>query len=149
MSASLTRAQQGGLLWSAMEKRFEDHGGPSLHSPHLVLAALYISVSESLNVTSKVTYINFWLLFNLIFPFIIVLLHSYIQHQRTMMAEAATPTKKKKGQCCWPGAAVKAMVCLFIVKVVVPLAGVVFMATYWIIGLYYLAPLVLNSIPRN
>ena len=107
----------------------------------MVLAALYISVSESLNVTSKVTYINFWLLFNLIFPFVIVLLHSYIQHQRTRVAEAASPIKKKKGRWCWPGAAAKAMVCLFVVKVIVPLAGVVFMATYWIIGLYYLTPL--------
>ena len=39
----------------------------------MVLSALYISVSGSLPATASVKYIEIWLLFNLIYPFLIIL----------------------------------------------------------------------------
>ena len=41
----------------------------------MVLSALYISVSNSLPTTSNIKYIDIWLLFSLIFPFVIILLN--------------------------------------------------------------------------
>ena len=41
----------------------------------MVLSALYISVSNSLPTTSSIKYIDIWLLFSLIFPFVIILLN--------------------------------------------------------------------------
>ena len=41
----------------------------------------------------KVTFINIWLLFNLLFPFTIVLLHSWIQYQRARMTKVGSPVK--------------------------------------------------------
>ena len=39
------------------------------------------------------TFINIWLLFNLLFPFTIVLLHSWIQYQRARMTKVGRPVK--------------------------------------------------------
>ena len=44
----------------------------------MVLSALYISVSNSLPATSDIKYVDIWLLFNLVFPFFIVLLNILI-----------------------------------------------------------------------
>ena len=41
----------------------------------MVLSALYISVNSSLPTTSSIKYIDIWLLFSLIFPFVIILLN--------------------------------------------------------------------------
>ena len=41
----------------------------------MVLAALYISVSTSLPATANIKYIDVWLLFSLIFPFLIILIN--------------------------------------------------------------------------
>ena len=41
----------------------------------MVLAALYICVSTSLPTTANIKYIDIWLLFSLIFPFIIILIN--------------------------------------------------------------------------
>ena len=41
----------------------------------MVLSALYISVSTSLPTTSSIKFIDIWLLFSLIFPFVIILLN--------------------------------------------------------------------------
>ena len=46
----------------------------------LVLVTLFISVSDSLPKTSYIKMIDFWLIFNLILPFIEVLLHTYIEY---------------------------------------------------------------------
>ena len=106
-----------------------------------------------LSSTLKVTFINIWLLFNLLFPFTIVLLHSFIQYQRSSMSKVGSPVKHKKvpGRIPWPDAHTKAVIGLFtvkvtfasfegelFVKVVVPLLGLLFMASYWIYGLLHL-----------
>ena len=105
----------------------------------------------------KVTFINIWLLFNLLFPFTIVLLHTFIQYQRARMSRVGSPVKQKKvGRIPWPDAHTKAVIgvftvkvtfaylmgncCreLFYVKVVVPLLGLLFMVSYWMYGLLHL-----------
>jgi hypothetical protein len=48
----------------------------------MVLAALYISVSSSLPTTAKIKYIDIWLLFSLIFPFIIILINIILYYAK-------------------------------------------------------------------
>ena len=45
----------------------------------LVLVTLFISVSDSLPKTSYIKMVDFWLVFNLILPFVEVLLHTYME----------------------------------------------------------------------
>ena len=45
----------------------------------LVLVTLFISVSDSLPKTSYIKMMDYWLIFNLILPFIEVLLHTYME----------------------------------------------------------------------
>ena len=51
----------------------------------MVLSALYISVSNSLPATAEIKYIDIWLLYSLIFPFIIILVNIslYYVHETT------------------------------------------------------------------
>ena len=44
----------------------------------MVLSALYISVSGSLPATASIKYIEIWLLFNLIYPFLIVIVQTFL-----------------------------------------------------------------------
>jgi len=53
----------------------------------LVLATMFVSVSESLPKTSYIKMIDVWLLFNLIIPFVEVLMHTYMDLQRDEEAE--------------------------------------------------------------
>merc|ERR1712106_1169117 len=46
----------------------------------LVLVTMFISVSNSLPMTSYVKMIDIWLLFNLVIPFVEVCLQTYIEH---------------------------------------------------------------------
>ena len=48
----------------------------------MVLAALYISVSTSLPTTANIKYIDIWLLFSLIFPFIIILINIMLYYAK-------------------------------------------------------------------
>ena len=48
----------------------------------LVLATMFISVSNNLPKTSYMKMVDVWLLFNLLLPFIIVLLHTYMDTLR-------------------------------------------------------------------
>ena len=45
----------------------------------LVLVTLFISVSDSLPKTSYIKMMDYWLIFNLILPFVEVLLHTYME----------------------------------------------------------------------
>merc|ERR1719356_1933619 len=48
----------------------------------LVLVALFVSVNESLPATSYVKMIDIWLIFNLIIPFILMIIHTYMDTLR-------------------------------------------------------------------
>ena len=54
----------------------------------LVLTTMFISVSNNLPTTAYVKRINIWLIFNLLLPFILVLLHTYMDSLRTESKEA-------------------------------------------------------------
>ena len=48
----------------------------------LVLTTMFINVSNNLPATSYMKMIDVWLLFNLILPFIVVLIHTYMDTLR-------------------------------------------------------------------
>jgi len=48
----------------------------------LVLTTMFLSISKSLPATSYVKMVDLWLIFNLSIPFILVLMHTYIDHIR-------------------------------------------------------------------
>ena len=48
----------------------------------LVLTTMFINVSNNLPKTSYMKMIDVWLLFNLLYPFIVVLLHTYMDPLR-------------------------------------------------------------------
>ena len=49
----------------------------------LVLMTMFISVSNNLPTTAYVKMIDIWLIFNLLMPFLLVLLHTYMDSLRT------------------------------------------------------------------
>ena len=59
----------------------------------LVLVTLFISVSDSLPRTSYVKLIDFWLIFNLLVPFIDILLHTVIDALRTYCSHDISSVK--------------------------------------------------------
>ena len=56
----------------------------------MVLSALYISVSNSLPATAEIKYIDIWLLYSLIFPFIIILINISLYYVRGTKIEATS-----------------------------------------------------------
>ena len=48
----------------------------------LVLTTMFINVSNNLPKTSYMKMVDVWLLFNLLYPFIVVLLHTYMDTLR-------------------------------------------------------------------
>ena len=48
----------------------------------LVLTTLFINVSNNLPKTSYMKMVDVWLLFNLLYPFIVVLIHTYMDTLR-------------------------------------------------------------------
>ena len=48
----------------------------------LVLVTMFINVSNNLPTTSYMKMVDVWLLFNLVLPFIVVLLHTYMDTLR-------------------------------------------------------------------
>ena len=48
----------------------------------LVLTTMFINVSNSLPKTSYMKMVDAWLLFNLLYPFIVVLIHTYMDTLR-------------------------------------------------------------------
>ena len=49
----------------------------------LVLTTMFISVSTNLPTTAYVKMVDIWLIFNLLIPFMLVLLHTYMDSLRT------------------------------------------------------------------
>ena len=60
----------------------------------MVLSSIYIAVSGSLPATSCVKYIEIWLLFSLIYPFLVVLINTFIHVQRNKVQPGINTTKK-------------------------------------------------------
>ena len=48
----------------------------------MVLASIYIAVSASLPATSSIKYVEIWILFSLIYPFLVVLIKTFIHVER-------------------------------------------------------------------
>ena len=65
----------------------------------LVLVTLFISVSDSLPRTSYVKLIDIWLIFNLLVPFIDVLLHTIIDALRTNCSNVGSDVKVRQRGC--------------------------------------------------
>ena len=53
----------------------------------LVLTTMFISVSNNLPTTAYVKMIGIWLIFNLLMPFVLVLLHTFMDSLRTEKSE--------------------------------------------------------------
>ena len=49
----------------------------------MVLSSIYIAVSGSLPATSNIKYVEIWLLFSLIYPFLVVLINTFIHVERS------------------------------------------------------------------
>ena len=59
----------------------------------MVISALYISISSSLPITTTIKMVDIWLLFSLVYPFLVVLINSYMHYLRIMDPETKTETK--------------------------------------------------------
>ena len=106
----------------------------------MVLSSLYISVAESLPGTAYVKYVEIWLLANLIYPFIIVILHTFIQANRSEEQNFESHKKHRKlKKINWTSGGIvqenKEEIALAIGKYVVPILAAIFVFVYWGIGL--------------
>ena len=54
----------------------------------LVLTTMFINVSNNLPTTAYIKMIDIWLIFNLLIPFLLVLLHTYMDSLRTEANDA-------------------------------------------------------------
>ena len=68
----------------------------------MVLSSIYIAVSGSLPATSKIKYVEIWLLFSLIYPFLVVLINTFIHVERTHATRITEIKKKPVGKKCSP-----------------------------------------------
>ena len=91
-------------------------------SSMMVLSALYISVSSSLPATASIKYVEIWLLFSFIYPFVIVLTQTFIQRNKV---GKITPEK-----------VTRVRVAEIIAMYLVPTCGVLFAIIYFWFGLY-------------
>ena len=105
----------------------------------MVLSALYISVSNSLPVTSSIKYVEIWLLFSLVYPFFVVSIQTWI-HTNKMenitndrVTPILTPTGHKWRQTI--NGVTKVMIGEIIAKYVIPGFGIIFTIFYFWIGL--------------
>ena len=56
----------------------------------MVISALYISITGSLPITTTIKMVDVWLLFSLVYPFLVVLINSYIHYLRIMKTKEET-----------------------------------------------------------
>ena len=105
----------------------------------MVLSALYISVSNSLPITSSIKYVEIWLLFSLAYPFFVVSIQIWIQKckMEKIANDKVTPvlslTENKWRQKI--NEATKVMIGEIIAKYVIPGFGIIFTIIYFCIGL--------------
>ena len=67
----------------------------------MVLSSIYIAVSGSLPATSSIKYVEIWLLFSLIYPFLVVLINTFIHVERNKATTGITTIKKIPGGKKW------------------------------------------------
>ena len=112
----------------------------------LVLTTMFLSISTNLPPTAYIKMIDVWLLFNLLKPFIDIIVNTYIENQRGKRAESSkkeawSAGKPKLGQevAKGPGQAPTVQQCRYFLRVVYPTFYVLFVVFFWIIGLikYY------------
>ena len=115
----------------------------------MVLSALYISVSTSLPGTAYVKYVEIWLLGSLIYPFVIVIIQTYVHVHRTgsgrmgkrarfirimindkPVDKTATADWSRETEC-----KNKANAAMYVGKLIVPLVATTLGLLYWVIGL--------------
>ena len=106
----------------------------------MVLSALYISVSNSLPITSSIKYVEIWLLFSLAYPFFVVSIQIWIQKckmEKITNNRLVTPvlslTENKWRQKI--NGATKVVIGETIAKYVIPGFGIIFTIIYFWIGL--------------
>jgi len=112
----------------------------------LVLTTMFLSISTNLPPTAYIKMIDVWLLFNLLKPFVDIIVNTYIENQRGKRAESSkkeawSAGKPKLGQevAGGPGQAPTVQQCRYFLRVVYPAFYVLFVVFFWIIGLikYY------------
>ena len=90
---------------------------------------MFISVSNNLPKTSYIKMVDVWLLFNLIYPFSVVLLHTYMDTLRSD-DEAIVSDSEKKDRCARKLYLMQRMSLVYI-----PGFCLIFCVIYWTIGL--------------
>ena len=101
----------------------------------LVLTTIFIDVSNNLPKTSYMKMMDVWLLFNLIIPFMVVLIHTYMDTLRenddddeiTILSRTEIEKKRQKA---------RRLNFLHRVSLIYnPLMALLFVSVYWITGL--------------
>ena len=98
----------------------------------MVLSALYISVSKSLPTTPSIKYVEIWLLFSLIYPFLIVIIQTWIQKSKPKQSlrsqvNSFLPAETKPRE---------KLTAEIIAKYFIPGFGILFSVFYFSIGIY-------------
>ena len=113
----------------------------------MVISALYISVSRSLPPTTTIKMVDVWLLFSLVYPFLVVLINSYIHYLRMMKNKDHTevhPVMQDKNDFLnyvfnlmkTPlSTRTKIRITSFGAKLVLPFLGSIFAAIYFYVGM--------------
>ena len=110
----------------------------------MVLAALYISVYDSLPQSANLKNIDLWLLFNLLFAFVTVLIHTYIQYQRghleddeevLFISENGEERRRKTSSPGFMTTQQKIYWAQFTGKYVTAVGGLLIVTGYWAYGL--------------
>ena len=97
----------------------------------LVLTTIFIDVSNNLPKTSYIKMVDVWLLFNLLLPFMVVLIHTRMDTLRaededTMTKrELAQAKSKKRKLTFWKNVSL----------IYNPVLFIIFVTIYWVIGL--------------
>ena len=104
----------------------------------MVLAALYISVSNSLYMTSSIKYVEIWLLFSLIYPFLIIMFQTWIHKCKMDKLSKVTPINQAPKNT-WMhklmNVETKITIGEIIAKYLIPGCGIIFSIVYFWIGL--------------
>merc|ERR1712240_12672 len=110
----------------------------------LVLTALIVQVNDGLPDTSYLKMIDIWLFFNLLVPFILIIIHTYIETLRNKDEEEQLAIKSqtlfsnsmKDLQANFENKRAKQInVCFYFANFVMPVIFVIFALSYFAIGM--------------
>ena len=118
----------------------------------MVLSTLYISVSNSLPNTAYVKYVEIWLLGSLMYPFTIVIIHTFVQIYKkeedleieTKIINLRNDGEKFKNKSNWSKRITvqnkkKAEIGLIFAKYIIPILAIMFSLVYWAAGSWHAA----------